>query len=52
MTMSMSPRSKPRLLVVAGLAVVAAWLCSSVSSGVDQDLHALYVRETIGMTSG
>ena len=33
--MSMPPRSKPRLLAVAGLAVVAAWLGSSVRVEVD-----------------
>jgi len=44
----MPPRSPYRLLIVAGVAVVAASLASGLTAAADRDLHALYARTLIG----
>lgn len=44
----MPTRSPYRLLIVAGIAVVAALLASGLTAAVDRQLHALYARTLIG----
>jgi hypothetical protein len=48
MTIPMPPRSPYRLLIVAGVAVVAASLASGLTAAADRELHALYARTLIG----
>jgi CHASE2 domain-containing sensor protein len=43
-----NPRRLHRLLAVAGLAAVAAWLCGGLSAAADRDLHAGYARLLAG----
>lgn len=47
----MPPRSQYRLLIIAGLAVVAAMLGSGLTAKADRELHALYARTLIGRSS-
>ena len=48
MTLPMPARSRHRLLIVAGLAVVAASLAAGLTAAADRELHALYARTLIG----
>lgn len=41
-------RAQHRLLLVAGLAVVAAWLCAGLLAAAERGLHARYARALAG----
>ena len=48
--MPIPPRSQSRLLIIAGVAVVAASLASGLTAA-DRSLHAIYARTLIGRSS-
>jgi hypothetical protein len=51
MTMPMPRRSPYRLLIIAGIGVVAASLASGLTAAADRELHALYARTLIGRSA-